>query len=119
MLQVYQQQQVLVNQANSGQSEEAVTADFAAMTVTDDTNDEEEAHDENGDDDEDGEEEDEHECNEDCGFCSENDISAASMWTKKDLNEFKDSIRKEGGDSIIKVDSMNLGLVWNSKMIFD
>lgn len=30
-------------------------------------------------------------------------ISAASMWTRKDIKEFKDSIRKEGGDAIIKV----------------
>ena len=25
------------------------------------------------------------------------------MWTRKDIKEFKDSIRKEGGDAIIKV----------------
>ncbi|KAF4528247.1 hypothetical protein B566_EDAN014405 [Ephemera danica] len=30
-------------------------------------------------------------------------ISPASMWTRKDIREFKDTIRKEGGDSIIKV----------------
>ncbi|KAJ9578200.1 hypothetical protein L9F63_005589, partial [Diploptera punctata] len=30
-------------------------------------------------------------------------ISAASMWTRKDIKEFKESIRKEGGDAIIKV----------------
>jgi len=30
-------------------------------------------------------------------------VSMASMWTKKDVKEFKESIRKEGGDSIIKV----------------
>ena len=30
-------------------------------------------------------------------------VSPASMWTKKELKDFKDSIRKEGGDSIIKV----------------
>ncbi|XP_067011629.1 Golgi resident protein GCP60 isoform X1 [Anabrus simplex] len=29
--------------------------------------------------------------------------SPASMWTRKDIKEFKDSIRKEGGDAIIKV----------------
>ena len=28
---------------------------------------------------------------------------AASMWTRKDIRDFKDSIRKEGKDSIIKV----------------
>ncbi len=25
------------------------------------------------------------------------------MWTKKEIAEFKESVRKEGGDSIIKV----------------
>nr|CAD7570081.1 unnamed protein product [Timema californicum] len=30
-------------------------------------------------------------------------ISSASMWTRKDIKEFKESIRKEGGDAIIKV----------------
>ncbi|XP_075232568.1 Golgi resident protein GCP60 [Lycorma delicatula] len=30
-------------------------------------------------------------------------ISLASMWTRKDVKQFKDSIRKEGGDAIIKV----------------
>ena len=39
-------------------------------------------------------------------FCNPGEfptISAASMWTRKDIKEFKDSIRKEGGDAIIKV----------------
>ncbi|XP_021935933.1 Golgi resident protein GCP60 isoform X2 [Zootermopsis nevadensis] len=30
-------------------------------------------------------------------------ISAASMWTRKDIKEFKDSVREEGGDAVIKV----------------
>lgn len=30
-------------------------------------------------------------------------LSTASMWTRKDVKEFKESIRKEGGDSIIRV----------------
>lgn len=30
-------------------------------------------------------------------------ISAANMWTRKDISEFKEAIRKEGGDGIIKV----------------
>lgn len=30
-------------------------------------------------------------------------MSMASMWTRKDIKEFKDAIRKEGGDAIIKV----------------
>lgn len=49
-----------------------------------------------------GEDED-HQCSEECGFCSEEDISPASMWTKKEIAEFKDSVRQEGGESIIKV----------------
>ncbi|PNF42012.1 Protein TMED8 [Cryptotermes secundus] len=34
---------------------------------------------------------------------SEEDGTQASMWTRKDIKEFKESIRKEGGDAIIKV----------------
>ena len=34
-------------------------------------------------------------------------VPAASMWTKKELDEFKESIRNEGGDSIIKVLSID------------
>ena len=30
-------------------------------------------------------------------------VTAASMWTKREMVEFKDAIRKEGGDAIIKV----------------
>ena len=30
-------------------------------------------------------------------------VAQPSMWTKKEIVEFKDSIRKEGGDAIIKV----------------
>ncbi|XP_035228680.1 Golgi resident protein GCP60-like, partial [Stegodyphus dumicola] len=30
-------------------------------------------------------------------------VAAASMWTRKDIAEFKEAIRKEGGDGIIKV----------------
>jgi hypothetical protein len=30
-------------------------------------------------------------------------VVSASMWTKKEIVEFKDSIRQEGGDAIIKV----------------
>uniref|UniRef100_A0A0A9ZAD3 Golgi resident protein GCP60 n=1 Tax=Lygus hesperus TaxID=30085 RepID=A0A0A9ZAD3_LYGHE len=30
-------------------------------------------------------------------------VDPASLWTRKDIKEFKDSIRKEGGDSVIKV----------------
>ena len=79
---------------------------------------------ENGQDDSnDGED---HECTDECGFCADDDgkklqrkiefffhiyiniflyqiVPPASMWTKKELQDFKDSIRKEGGDSIIKV----------------
>lgn len=27
----------------------------------------------------------------------------ASMWTRKDVDEFKESIRQEGGDAVLKV----------------
>lgn len=30
-------------------------------------------------------------------------VSAANMWTRKDISEFKEAIRREGGDGIIKV----------------
>ena len=30
-------------------------------------------------------------------------VETATMWTKKELGEFKSAIREEGGDSIIKV----------------
>ncbi|CAL4104531.1 unnamed protein product, partial [Meganyctiphanes norvegica] len=30
-------------------------------------------------------------------------IAPASMWTRRDISEFKDSIKREGGDSVIKV----------------
>ena len=33
----------------------------------------------------------------------EPETEEASMWTRKDLNEFKDMIRKEESDAIIKV----------------
>merc|ERR1711981_999241 len=61
---------------------------------------------ENADDNEGAESEEngeDHECTDECGFCADDDVSPASMWTKKELQVFKDSIRKEGGDSIIKV----------------
>ncbi|KAJ8895072.1 hypothetical protein PR048_000397 [Dryococelus australis] len=38
-----------------------------------------------------------------CGTGEFPAISAASMWTRKDIKEFKESIRKEGGDAVIKV----------------
>ena len=31
------------------------------------------------------------------------DVVPASMWTRKDIREFKESINREGKDSIIKV----------------
>lgn len=30
-------------------------------------------------------------------------VAPASMWTRRDIQDFKESIRKEGGDSVIKV----------------
>lgn len=51
-------------------------------------------------------------------------ISPASMWTRKDVAEFKDTIRKEGNEGIIKVGhgetvtvsdfQMQLGTFWLS-----
>jgi len=126
MQQLYQQQQMTVNQANQDQTAAAsvaaaaavqppdtalpeggqealaaaasvnVTSDFAAMTLSDEAN--ENSQNENVENDDE-----EHECTEECGFCEDEEVTPASMWTKKEVAEFKDSIRNEGGDSIIKV----------------
>lgn len=124
MQQLYQQQQMTVNQANQdhalaaspaaavqppdtalpegGQEALAatasvnVTSDFAAMTLSDEAN--ENSQNENVENDDE-----EHDCTEECGFCEDEEVTPASMWTKKEVAEFKDSIRNEGGDSIIKV----------------
>jgi len=123
MQQLYQQQQMTVNQANQDQTVAAaaavqppdtvlpeggqealaaaaasvnVTSDFAAMTLSDEAN--ENSQNENVENDDE-----EHECTEECGFCEDEEVTPASMWTKKEVAEFKDSIRNEGGDSIIKV----------------
>jgi hypothetical protein len=34
----------------------------------------------------------------DCGA-----IQSASMWTRKDIKEFKEGVKKEGGDAVIRV----------------
>lgn len=119
MQQLYQQQQMTVNQANQDQTATAVqppdtalpeggqealaaaasvnvTSDFAAMTLSDEAN--ENSQNENVENDDE-----DHECTEECGFCEDEEVTPASMWTKKEVAEFKDSIRNEGGDSIIKV----------------
>eukprot|EP00096_Caligus_rogercresseyi_P013513 TRINITY_DN614_c0_g1_i1.p1 TRINITY_DN614_c0_g1~~TRINITY_DN614_c0_g1_i1.p1 ORF type:complete len:496 (+),score=135.55 TRINITY_DN614_c0_g1_i1:26-1513(+) len=44
-----------------------------------------------------------HVCSDDCGFCQDEEVLPANMWTKKDINVFKESIRQGGGDSVIKV----------------
>jgi hypothetical protein len=37
-------------------------------------------------------------------YClQEPDIEEATMWTRKDINDFKELIRKEESDAIIKV----------------
>ncbi|GBN47157.1 Golgi resident protein GCP60, partial [Araneus ventricosus] len=36
-------------------------------------------------------------------ICDPLPVAAAHMWTRKDIAEFKEAIRKEGGDGIIKV----------------
>lgn len=121
MQQLYQQQQMTVNQANQDQTVAAsvaaaaaqppdtalpdggqealaaaasvnVTSDFAAMTLSDEAN--ENSQNENVENDDE-----EHEWYED----EDEEVTPASMWTKKEVAEFKDSIRNEGGDSIIKV----------------
>lgn len=41
-----------------------------------------------------------------CNFVpvnSQGTMSMASMWTRKDVDEFKESIRREGGDAVLKV----------------
>ncbi|XP_040569080.1 Golgi resident protein GCP60 [Lepeophtheirus salmonis] len=53
--------------------------------------------------DEDEEDDEDHVCSDECGFCSCEEFLPANMWTKKDIDLFKDSIRMSGGDSIIKV----------------
>jgi len=155
MQQLYQQQQMTVNQANQDQTVAAaaasvqppdtalpeggqealaaaasvnVTSDFAAMTLSDEANENSQNENVENDDEEHDcteecgfceDEEDfqlkkheeiltvhEHECTEECGFCDmegDEQVTPASMWTKKEVAEFKDSIRNEGGDSIIKV----------------
>ena len=34
---------------------------------------------------------------------SANRIASASMWTRKDIKEFKESVRAEGGEAIIRI----------------
>lgn len=34
---------------------------------------------------------------------SQGTMSMASMWTRKDVREFKESIRREGGEAVLKV----------------
>ena len=89
----------MVNQSqNSADDSSLVTNDFSTMTLEDENEEENEENGENED-----EDDEEHDCNEECGFCADDEVSPASMWTKKEMGEFKESIRKEGGDSIIKV----------------
>lgn len=95
MQQAYQQQQT---------SPESTQVDLTNLKISHDLEDEEnledDEHDEDEDDDEEVvvEEDEEH-----FDYDQDDDVAPASMWTKKELQEFKDSIRKEGGDSIIKV----------------
>jgi len=115
MQQLYQQQQMTVNQqandpsiqqkspdASSATPINVTASDFAAMSLSDEAN--ENSNNENV---ENEDEETEKYFEEECGYCEDGEpdeeVSQASMWTKKEVAEFKDSIRNEGGDSIIKV----------------
>ena len=101
MQQAYQQQQT--------SNPESTQVDLTNLKISHDLEDEENLdNDEHDDDDEDDDEEvvveedEEH-----FDYDQDDDVAPASMWTKKELQEFKDSIRKEGGDSIIKVKQFN------------
>lgn len=110
MQQVYQQQmETQANTLNSpilSSAPTTETLDMSTLNLSDKVDESEEKGTETedfGKDDSNDDIEDEHECTDECGFCADDDVSPASMWTKKELQVFKDSIRKEGGDSIIKV----------------
>ena len=102
MQQAYQQQQT--------SNPESTQVDLTNLKISHDLEDEEnledDEHDEDEDDDEEVvvEEDEEH-----FDYDQDDDVAPASMWTKKELQEFKDSIRKEGGDSIIKVNNLDFG----------
>jgi hypothetical protein len=46
-------------------------------------------------------EKDEYESEGEGNSCSS--LAAASMWTRKDINEFKESVRSEGGEAVIRI----------------
>ena len=90
-------QQAYQQQMSGNPTQESTEVDLSNLKITDDLNEE------NGDENEDDldVEDEDHELAEE--YYEDDDVSPASMWTKKELQEFKDSIRTEGGDSIIKV----------------
>ena len=108
MQQAYQQQQT--------SNPESTQVDLTNLKISHDLEDEEnledDEHDEDEDDDEEVvvEEDEEH-----FDYDQDDDVAPASMWTKKELQEFKDSIRKEGGDSIIKVNNLDFGAKTDSR----
>ncbi|KAK7070283.1 Golgi resident protein GCP60 [Halocaridina rubra] len=98
MQQVYQQQLLLQQQLQ--QPPEKQDASVATEQECQESNTEgeespipiENGHESDGDaesDDEDGE--------------TSQDVAPASMWTRRDIQEFKESIKKEGGNAVIKV----------------
>ncbi|XP_066946654.1 Golgi resident protein GCP60 [Macrobrachium rosenbergii] len=101
MQQVYQQQLLLQQQQHQqqqhpDQQEHETTTDVASQESQTEGDESpvpvENGHESDGD----AESEDEE------GDTSQ-DVAPASMWTKRDIQEFKESIKREGGDAIIKV----------------
>jgi len=45
-------------------------------------------------------EEEDHECTD---WCDEDDVPPATMWTKKEIQDFKLAIKSEGGDSVLSI----------------
>ncbi|XP_047501700.1 Golgi resident protein GCP60-like [Penaeus chinensis] len=95
MQQVYQQQLLLQQQQQEQPQTEDGNYQVGGESQTE-GGEESPAPEENGHDSDGGEEDSEDE------ETSQN-VSPASMWTRRDIQDFKESIRREGGDSVIKV----------------
>lgn len=74
-----------------------VTEQLAAMsTAADDTQEQQQQQQ--------AAEDEDHECTEQCGYCcDEDDVPPATMWTKKEIQDFKLAIKSEGGDSVLSI----------------
>ena len=99
MQQAYQQQLGTPQDSQPSPVAESTQVDLSSLKISEDLDDPDEEDHEEDEEDEVVEEEDE----EHFDYDQDDDVAPASMWTKKELPEFKESIRKEGGDSIIKV----------------